>query len=187
MISIVIPTHDIPEREFFLNRALDSIRTQTYQDYEIVITKTGKGMAANINAGIKQAKGDIIKFLFMDDYLQDKDVLKDIVKNFKGGWLMVGSSNNKMPYYTDDVYLGNNKLGSPSALAIENKDPLLFDENMTWLLDCDYYKRLYERYGEPKILTGNYIEIGIGLHQETYKIPQVIKNEEYEYMKKKYD
>lgn len=186
-VSICIPTHDIPEREFLLKQALDSIRSQSFQDYEIVITKTGKGMAANTNAAIKQAKGDIIKILFMDDWFSHKDALKDMVQAFKGGWLIAGSSNNKKPYYTGDIHTGNNKLGSPSALMFENSDPLLFDTDMTWLLDCDLYKRLYVRYGEPTVLEGNHVSIGIGAHQETNKIPDSVKKSEGIYIRKKYD
>lgn len=186
MISICIPTHDIPERDFLLNRLLDSIRSQSYQDYEIIITKTGKGMANNTNAAIKKADGHIIKIMFMDDSFAHRDSLKDMVQAFKGGWLVAGSDNNKQPYYTDDIQTGNNKLGSPSVLIFENDKPLLFDESMTWLLDCDLYKRLYKRYGAPTIVSGTHIKIGIGPHQETHKIPESQKLAEYKYMIKKY-
>ena len=68
MISIVIPYHDMHNGAFFLKRAIDSIMIQNYKDYEIILVKEGR-MAENTNAGIKKAKGNIIKILFMDDYL----------------------------------------------------------------------------------------------------------------------
>lgn len=193
MISIVIPTHDMKNGKFFLERALQSIRSQSYQDFEIIITKTGKGMAVNTNKGIKQAKGELIKILFMDDYLAHKDALKDIVKNFKGNWLVTGCEHDNgtrnrphMPRYNANIYLGNNTIGSPSVLTIKNDKPILFDENLQWLIDCDYYKRLYELYGAPTVLEDINVVIGIHNGQQTNLLSDDIKREEEKYVKNKF-
>ena len=176
-ISICIPIHWMKDWGVFLMRCLKSIEGQTFQDYEIIITKSGK-MAENTNACIKKATGDIIKILYMDDYLADKDALKNIADNFKGGWLATacvhdwGDGELKGPHlarYEGVVPSSKivNSIGSPSVLAFENKDPLLFDENMDWVLDLDYYKRLFERYGPPTILDSYDVAIGCGDHQIT--------------------
>ena len=89
MISVCIPIHNMKNKDFFLKRALDSIKKQTYKDYEIVITEDGK-MAENTNSAIKKAKGDIIKILYMDDYLISEDALQHIADNLKDGWLATG-------------------------------------------------------------------------------------------------
>ncbi len=52
MISIILPIHDMKNGAYFLWRAVNSIMSQTYKDYEIIITKEGR-MAENTNAGIK--------------------------------------------------------------------------------------------------------------------------------------
>src|ERR1700740_3538057 len=111
MISIAIPVHNMDKKDFFLKRCLDSIRMQTYQDYEIVITEHGK-MAENTNEAIKRSKGDLIKILYMDDYLAHKDSLQRIVDAFKGNWLATGCIhdsnhgselfNPHYPTYNDD-------------------------------------------------------------------------------------
>lgn len=186
MISIVIPYHDIPDTAFFLKRCIDSIMIQTYKDYEIVLVKNGK-MAENTNSGIKRAKGDLIKVMAMDDYFADEYSLQDIVDNFTGTWLVTGSDNNPYPYWTDDIHLGNNKLGGLSALTFINKDPLLFDENMSWLLDCDYYKRLFDKYGEPVIIDEVNVCIGVHPGQMTNTLSQEFKNAEDNYIKQKYE
>lgn len=187
MISIAIPYYKgMKDAEFFLERCLNSIREQTYQDYEIVVTEAGK-MAENTNAAIKQSTGDLIKILYMDDYFAHKNALKDIVENFKGEWMITGCDTNPHPYWTDDIYLGNNKLGSPSVLTVKNKHPMLFDENLGWLLDCDYYYRMYQKYGKPTILDSINVCIGIGEHQATNTMGDKVKLKEYHYMKKKYD
>ena len=92
-ISICIPTHNMDNADFFLVRLIKSLQTQTFRDFEIVITKDG-AMAENTNATIKKAKGEIIKILYMDDYLAHPDSLKNIVGNFKGGWLATGCVHN---------------------------------------------------------------------------------------------
>ncbi len=41
-VSIAIPYHDTPTTAIHLARLFHSIAKQTFQDYEIVITKAGK-------------------------------------------------------------------------------------------------------------------------------------------------
>jgi len=184
-LSIVIPIHKMEGGAGFLWRSINALTEQTFQDFEIIITKAGK-MAENTNAGIRRAKGELIKILYLDDCLAHKDALKDIVDNFTGNWLITGADNNPYPYYTDDIEFGNNKLGSPSCLTFRNGLDMYFDEKMSWLLDCDFYKRMYEKYGEPIILDGAGVNLGIGSHQMTNLLSEDIKNEELNYLIKKY-
>lgn len=183
-LSVVIPIHNMKGGAEFLWKTINILMEQTFQDFEIVITKQGT-MPENTNAGIKRARGELIKILYLDDVLAHKDALKDIVDNFSGNWLITGADNNPYPYYTDDIEKGNNKLGSPSALTIKNEEPMLFDEKMTWLLDCDYYKRMYEKFGEPVILDGEHVKIGVGDHQVTHLLSDEAKTAEAVYLNKK--
>jgi hypothetical protein len=32
---------------------------------------------------------------------------------------------------------------------INSEDKLLFDPDFIWLMDCDYYYRMYQKYGDP--------------------------------------
>lgn len=192
-ISIVVPTHDMKDGDWFLQRLITSLDQQHFRDFELVITKEGK-MAANTNAGIKKAKGEIIKILYMDDFLYNPYALDNISQNFTGGWLATGcihSSeghlfNEHVPTYSEDIRTGNNTIGSPSVVAFENNDPLLFDEKMSWLLDCDLYHRLHERYGLPTLLETIDIGIGVGRHQTSYLMSDREKLEEHNYIKQKY-
>jgi GT2 family glycosyltransferase len=186
-VSIVIPIHDMKEGADFLWNSINKLTEQTFQDFEIVITKEGK-MAENTNAGIRRARGELIKILYLDDCLTDKWSLEEMVHNFTHNvnWMIVGTSTNPHPYWTPDIVTGNNKLGSPSALMFRNEQPLLFDENMSWLLDCDYYHRLYERYGEPYILDAVNVTMGIGDHQMTNILSDEEKENEFNYISNKY-
>lgn len=194
MISIVIPYHDMENAAFFMKRCIDSIMSQTYTDYEIVLTKAGK-MAENTNAAIKRAKGDIIKILFLDDYLAHPNALKNIVDNFKGGWLVTGCEhddgeqrfNPHLASWHPAMAQGMNTIGSPSVLAFENKNPELFDEGLSWMLDCDLYTRLYKRYGKPSIINDINVVIGVGSHQTTHLLPEEVKAAEVNYVIKKHE
>ena len=154
-------------------------------------------MAKNTNAGIKKATGEIIKILYMDDYLAHPDSLKNIADNFKGGWLVTGCVHDwgdgifKSPHLAKvDGILPipnmSNTIGSPSVVAIENKDPLLFDEEMTWLLDMDYYRRLHNRYGPPTILDSYDVAMGCGDHQVTHIMSKEDKKLEENYFIEKW-
>jgi hypothetical protein len=187
MISVCIPYYPMKNAVPLLRRCLESIEMQSYKDYEVVITQEGT-MPENTNASMKKCRGDIIKILYMDDFFAHPDVLQIIADSFTEEWMIMGCDNNPKPYWTDDIHLGNNRLGSPSTLVLKNHGyPFLFDENLTWLLDCDYYKRLHRIYGPPQIIEGEHIIMGIGDHQMTHILSDEKKLEEYLYMKKQYD
>lgn len=181
----------------FVERLLASLDSQTFQDFEVVMTEEGK-MAENTNAAIKKAKGDIVKILYMDDYLNHPNALQNIVDAFQGGWLVTGCEhqesrgtshgpliNAHFPIWNPRMALGENTIGSPSVLAFENDSPLLFDENLSWLLDCDLYSRLYDRYGPPTVLHDLNVVIGLGPHQVTHTMPDEAKRAEYTYLHNK--
>lgn len=196
-----------------LKRLLESIKEQTYKDYDVVVSDNSTyfakdkmkkicdeydfvkyihnpiiGMSENTNNAIKNATGEYIKLMYQDDWFATTNALEEIIDEQEGQyWTIVGANNNPQPYWTDDIETGNNKLGSPSALFMKNEDPILFDEPMTWLLDCDYYRRLYDKYGEPKILSGAYINIGTGEHQVTNTLTAEEKEKEVNYLKTKYE
>jgi len=194
-ISVCTPAHRIPETEEFLRRIRESLDSQSFRDFEWVVTYEGK-MAENSNAAIKKAKGEIIKILYMDDYLYSPDALMRIDQFFDGNtkWAVSGCIHNNesgtfnphYPSWSDRIKEGANTIGSPSVLAFVNDDPLLFDETLSWVLDCDLYQRLYERYGEPVCINSLDVGIGIGPHQTTNLLTTSEKQAEFNYLTNKY-
>lgn len=219
MITVAIPTSTMKNGDALFFRCVESLWNQTFQDFEIVVTdnseddailnicrffKTGityyrnpiKGMAANTNEAIRRSRGELIKILYMDDFLAHRNALKKIVNSFEGDWLVTActhiregnsyTENIHYPAYSQDIHTGNNTIGSPSVLTIRNKDPILFDEKLGWLLDCDYYRRMYDKYGEPICLRDINVIIGIHDGQETNVLGEQRKLAEYEYLQEKY-
>lgn len=185
-VSICVPVHEMDDKDFFFKRCVDSIEKQDFTDYEIVFSENGEGMAANTNAAIRKAKGELIKILFLDDYFAHEQALSYIVENFTNGWLVTGCIhddgdswfNRHFPVWSDDIHTGNNTIGSPSVVTFENKSPFFFDADLSWTLDVDFYKRLYQRYGEPVILNDTNVVIGVGNHQTTHKLTEEQKLKE---------
>ena len=192
-ISIVIPTSD-SEGKKFLPRCLESIEIQTYKNYEVIVTKEGK-VAHNLNCGIKRATGDIIKVLCDDDYLNGQFALEEIVSAWKGGWLVSGCVHDQgngqligphCPGWNDHIHRGFNTIGGLSVLAFENKDPLLFGEGLDWVVDIDFYKRAFLRYGLPRFLVTSNVVIGLGPHQLTNSLTQEQRTKEIGLMAQTY-
>lgn len=216
-ISVVIPTSKMKDGEKLLTRSLEALWKQTFQDFEIVVSDNSdddeilkicqfygdvkyarnpvKGMAHNTNHAMRRAKGALIKILYMDDYLSHPDALQDIWSNFKGEWLVTGCEHTTdgeytygyhKPIFTENIWK-ENTIGSPSVLTIKNEDIIYFDENMQWLLDADYYKRMYDLYGEPVILKDTNVIIGLHEGQATHTMGDNRKAQEWDYINSKYN
>jgi glycosyltransferase involved in cell wall biosynthesis len=220
-ITVAIPTSEMGGKGAeFLQQSLDILRRQSFTDFDIVITDNSdddvienvaadykeiygnltyyrnpnKGMAVNTNAAMNASTGEIIKVLYLDDYLAHDDALKDIVENFKGEWLVTACEHDSdgtrhtthLPRYNPDIFTGMNTIGSQSVLAVKNGTQLFFDEELTWLLDCDLYKRYFDLYGAP--VTVDKVNVVIRQHNEqaTNTIPMSRKKWEYDYLIKKY-
>jgi len=223
MVSICIPTYEMKGKGVeYLAFSFNILYSQTYSDFEIVVSDHSindeikdlceqwgqllniryfkneykRGISsANINNAIKNAKGDIIKILFQDDFLYDENSLSNQLKSFKGNWLVTSCCHYNgvdiykpfTPKYHNKIQYGQNTISSPSVLMFRNKDIIEFDENLFWLMDVDYYKRLYEKFGLPDICT--YITVVNREHENQVSntlATEEIKQKELNYVIQKY-
>lgn len=210
----------------FLDFSLEKLRSQSYQDFEIIVSDHSQDGAVslvcqkylsngmdikylkndqdrgnsslNINNAISNSSGQIIKILFQDDFLYHPDSLKDIIEVFNlrsAEWLVTASCHSTdgenferfyFPRYTEDIMEGNNLISSPSVLSFKNTGDVWFDKNLVWLMDCDIYKRLYTRYGEPSYLNKTNVVNRTWEGQFNNHIPWERKRWEIEYGRQKY-
>ena len=134
----------------------------------ITYTKYDKGrgtISPNLNNALRHCNGQYIKILFQDDFLYNEQSLEIIVNYIKQkdiNWLVTGCAHTKdmetifdvmVPYYQDRIHEGINTISCPTVLTIKNTDDkLYFNEDLKWLMDVEYYKRLYIKYGAPDII-----------------------------------
>ena len=104
--------------------------------------------------------------LFQDDFLYDQHAMKilydRIISRKKAKWIVSACAHTKdavslydamIPYYHDYIHRGVNTISCPSVLTIKNdEDKLYFDESLNWLVDVEYYKRLYNMFGLPEVI-----------------------------------
>lgn len=152
----------------------------------------------NINNAISNSTGEIIKIIFQDDFLYHINSLKEISDSFSSkniDWLVSASCHTTdginferfyYPRYTEDIMSGNNLISSPSVLSFKNTGDIWFDPNLVWLMDCDMYKRLYMRYGDPFYLNRINVVNRTWEGQYNNHIPWERKKWEIEYGRHKY-
>ena len=196
-ISIVVPFHWMAGWSYFLDRCLKSIESQTYKNYEVILVKAGT-MPVTSNRAIESARGELVKIIYMDDYLAHPDSLKKIVEHFpkEAHWMATGClhqigdktpGTGHLPEWNDSIQTGNNTIGSPSVITLRRAGALFFDEKLSWLLDVDLYRRLYDTYGAPVLLNDMNVVIGLHEGQTSNLMPQAAKLSEHEYLYKKYE
>ena len=151
----------------------------------------------NTNQSMLKANGKILKLLCQDDFLYGNTSIADTMKPFDNpdvNWVATSYLhtdgtylfNQHIPKGNSNIHL-ENTLGTPSCIALRNKDLEMFDERLKFYYDCDWYKRMINRYGYPAIVNEpcmiNYLWEG--------QVTNTIANEqlrtwELNYVKEKY-
>jgi glycosyltransferase involved in cell wall biosynthesis len=154
---------------------------------------------ANLNFGLRHANGEIIKIMFQDDFFVNNNSLNLIENAFLNKntkWLVNGCChttdsvnfyNFMIPSWNDKILEGVNTISSPSVLSFINDKISFFDENLTMLMDCDYYYILYKKYGLPYILpdylianTSHQNQISKMYTKNLQEEINIVKNKNYE-------
>jgi hypothetical protein len=155
----------------------------------------------NINNAIKNCTGSWIKILFQDDYLFNENSLKihyeHITKYDIRYWLASATErstdgiNVYMPHYpkwNKDMVYGVNTISSPSVICFKNefKNNLKFDERLVWLMDVEFYHRMYIKFGEPNYINNITIVNRIWKEQVSNTLSEEIKNKEHKLIESEY-
>jgi len=123
--------------------------------------------SANLNNAISKCSGDWIKIIFQDDYLFDEKSLHihriSISEYGAKHWIASATERSKdginvymphCPRWNNDMVYGVNTISSPSVICFKNEfdKNLKFDERLIWLMDVEFYHRMYQKYGEPNYI-----------------------------------
>jgi glycosyltransferase involved in cell wall biosynthesis len=219
-ISVCIPTYESNGKGVkFLSKNLDSILNQTYNNIEIIISDHSQNddieifvkslnldnilylrnrdnigfPSYNTNNAIKNSKGDYIKLMNLDDYIEGNDTIQMMVDLLSKGskWVLCGCkhlnydsdswSNPIIPRIEGDgkhLLNGVNYIGCPSVALIPKNE--YFDTEVIYMIDCELWYRMYIKYGYPGILEDYRIVIGIGNHTLTNQL----LDKQYEWIEK---
>jgi glycosyltransferase involved in cell wall biosynthesis len=154
----------------------------------------------NINNAIKKSTGEWIKILFQDDFLYGASALEDlkthIITKKKIRWIATACEHTydgkhmHRPFYpswNEDIHTGVNTISSPSVITIINdKEKLYFNEDLIWLMDVEYYKRMHDIYGEPSYLHKVNVVNREWSNSLSNTLSAAAKNKEITYLKEKY-
>ena len=154
-------------------------------------------ISANTNHSLRNADGEILKVLFSDDFILTNNLVAELDKSFTDDvkWAVTGYAhtvddgqthyNPKVPFYNDRLLEGVNTLSSPSILALKRGIDMYFDEDLTMLMDCDMYYRLYKYHGDPVILKDYHIS-NREHKSQTQRTYEHLLPKEIEYLKQKH-
>jgi dTDP-4-dehydrorhamnose reductase len=160
----------------------------------------GRGLISpNINESLKRCKGRWIKILFQDDFIYDSVSLEKqynfIQQNQDTFWFFsefyhsndgINFYRHYLPEWNDTVWCGNNTLGCPSGLTLRNKDLIFFDNELNFYMDCDFYQRMFLKYGKPLILDQITVVNRTWGDRLTDTIPENVKKRELLIVSEKY-
>jgi len=147
-VSICIPAYNQPD---FLRRALNSIKEQSYQDYEVIITDDStnnavrtvvseflsdarymyyknnerKGTPGNWNEAINYAKAPLIKLLHHDDWLSNKNSLEIFVRMLEENPLANFAFSSSLNFDANQLLLSKNIPSKKQLLELKNNSTCL--------------------------------------------------------------
>jgi dTDP-4-dehydrorhamnose reductase len=162
--------------------------------------ENGRGIISpNLNSALFNCKGKWVKILFQDDFLLDASSLERHYNFIKSNpdmkWMATRfchSNDGKTfyrdfyPQWVDNIWTGNNLIGCPSVVAIKKENVLYFDEDLNWLMDCEYYQRMFSKYGKPLVLGEHTVVNRTNPDRLTNSIPESQKISEFQKLKKIY-
>lgn len=161
--EIIISDHSKDNQiyKFLLELSYSTPRMNIWHNY--YKKKYGNGVV-NLNNALKMAKGEIIKIMFQDDFMFDRRCLEKFDEAFKyknNKWAVCGCNHTRdglnferpmVPSWNDKLLEGVNTISSPSVLAFRNENIELFDDNLTMLMDVEYYYRMDKKHGLPVVI-----------------------------------
>ena len=171
---------------------------ENWSDLNIKYYKNYQGVgsaAMNLNFALSKATGKYIKTIFQDDYFHTEDSLDYMMRNVgDSGWGAVGTLHcpedntdrlirPHVPSWGDPTRLlsGVNTISGPSVIFFKN-DANLFNEDLCWLNDVEFYYRLFKKYGVPLLLPNMVIVQRLRSEGVSNVLQSAIKQEEAQYV-----
>jgi len=191
-ISVIIPAYN---EEKFIKRAIDSVKRQSYPNYEIIVVADGcadktaeiarkyvikvfeikqRGAGLSKNLGAKHAKGKILVF-FDADSIMSKNLLEDIhqaiKRSYVGGVCRTFGDDEELKtrIYWWLGHLYNHIYLLPHALIFCRKDMFRkvggYDERLKIAEDSILLRKLMKK-GKVKYITSSFVKTSMRGHKK---------------------
>lgn len=158
LISIIIPAYNV---EKYIAKCLDSIKNQTFQNYEVIIVDDGstdntleiinqyiskrfrvfsqknKGAGEARNTGIKKAIGKYITFVDSDDFYYRNDCLEKIANEIKKNDSEVITYKMVRFYQNSGKYLEEDDIGVNKQYETEEYLTYTIEKSRLSISPCD--------------------------------------------------
>lgn len=143
-VSVIIPT----TRPQYLPEAIESVKKQTFKDYELLIVEDRFrwGIAKTLNIGTREAKGEYIAILADDDaWLSDDKLAKQVeFLDSHKDYILVGTSSvviddktgREISKFTDE------NVFPPHSSVMYRKSAGEYDEELPRAVDLDFFLRV---------------------------------------------
>jgi glycosyltransferase involved in cell wall biosynthesis len=181
LISVIVPIYKV---EKYLSRCLDSILSQTYKNFElilindgspdncsvicdtyagkhdniIVIHKENGGLSSARNAGIDIAKGKYISFIDSDDYIH-KDYLNILVSMLNNSEAKLSMCGYKEVFDLTKIEVGIGEISFKVITDESAMELILYEQSKctAWakLFDIDLFRDI--RFPEGKIMEDMFV------------------------------
>lgn len=154
-------------------------KSLNYKNISYYKHKSKISSTENWNFAMKKAIGNYKILIHHDDFFKDNFTLEEIYKEYlSNGNMMVYflkfiNEDNFVRFYYDKFSLNYifkkpldllyvNYFSTPSCVVLNNKVDIVYNENLKWLVDVDFYSRLFMSYNNIKLISNATIVIGGG-------------------------
>lgn len=162
-----------------------------------------KNPCDNLNYGITKCSAKTIKIMCQDDLLVGINSLDKCARPILDGrvkWTACSCAHTNdginlyrpiTPAYHDQIHFGHNTMSSPSVICVINDQESLprFDNEILYLFDVDWYKRLHDEYGDFEMIKDicivNRMHDDSMSNTENADVSEVLPREQ-KYIKEKY-
>lgn len=171
--EVVISDHSVnDEIQNYLSMQGDRFDIKYYRNEQ-----SRGSLTNNTNAALSIAQGKFLKIVYQDDFFYDNKALENIKEVFDTTdhkWMAAACNHyddDSKTFYRDfypnfddpeATLRGVNLMSCPSVIALRKECMMFFNEELYWLLDCEFYYRMYKTYGMPFLL--NKISMSIRTH-----------------------
>jgi len=167
LVSVIIPT--LPTRRHHLERAIYSVKSQTYPNIEILTITEGKNACEARNIGISKAKGTFIAFLDDDDTWEPTKIEKQVNEMLSHPWCPLCIT------YSHDLRFGQDRINKPPRIITHKQIIKSFNLSSTSSYLIDKYalviiRKLDGHYFDESLKSAHECDLAIRLTRNNHDV-----------------